>query len=381
MPDELAAEAGGHVPIAKRTSTLHDFPYKGPRRKCFHPWIINLTPPGRAHCLHDCSFCYAREAVYSDLGDGPRVYANLPQLIERDLARLRLAPPVLLSTTTDPCQASGPVCEETRRVVEVLLEWGLSFAITTKGDPSFLADLPGFGQHDRKAVLVSIEGPAEVLSLLSPRAPSFEERLGAVRYMAALDTWVGVRLDPYLPHVFQGLYGESWWERTEGLLSEFAGAGARHVTGSTGRLDKRRLRGAEASLLQRVIEVVRFGVSPAAAERLSTEYVPGWSGTCRGHVLREDLRRDIHLRLRAACEARGMTYASCQELPAGCDSRGLATCEGFSLPYCRKGADGRFRPLAGCTANCHVTCAGSPAPPCGRPELAQSLPYRPALLR
>ena len=134
-------------------------------------------------------------------------------------------------------------------------------------------------------------------------------------------------------------------------------------------------------MLDRMLALVRSHVSPEAAEAMRADYVPGWSGTCRGYVLREDLRRDLHLRLRSACEARGMTYASCQELPASCDSAGLATCEGFSLPYCRKGPDGRFHPIGGCTANCHVTCAGAAAPPCGRPELAHPAPYRPGLLR
>lgn len=369
------------MPVRKRTSTLHDFPYKGPRRKCFHPWIINLTPPGRAHCVHDCSFCYARDAIYADPGDGARVYANLPELIERDLTRLSLVPPVLLCTTTDPCQASDAVRRETRRVVEVLLRWGLSFAITTKSDPSFLADLPGFGAHDRQAVLVSIEGPPEVLRLLSPRAPSFHARLQAVRRMAVLGVWAGVRLDPYLRHIFQGLYGDLWWQRTEGLLSEFAAAGCRHVTGSTGRLDNRKAPGARSSLVGRLLEIVRAGVSPEAAERMELDYVRGWSGTCRGLVLREDLRRELHGRLRAACEQRGMTYASCQELPESCDSPGLGTCEGFVLPYCRKGPDGRFHPVPRCTANCHVACSGEAAPPCGRPELARPEPYRRGLLR
>jgi len=63
-----------------------------------------------------------------------------------------------------------------------------------------------------------------------------------------------------------------------------------------------------------------------------------------------------------------MTYASCQELPEGCDSPGLASCEGFRLPYCRKGADGRFHPIEGCTANCHVTCAACPRRPVAGPN-------------
>jgi len=61
---------------------------------------------------------------------------------------------------------------------------------------------------------------------------------------------------PVLLHVYQGLYGDGWWSRTEALLNDFAQAGAQHVTGSTGRLDKRRAPGAAESLLDRMLELV-----------------------------------------------------------------------------------------------------------------------------
>ncbi|MFC1927969.1 hypothetical protein ACFLW7_05290, partial [Chloroflexota bacterium] len=45
--------------IAKKGSTFHDFPYAHPERKCFHCWIINVTPPGPSQCVHSCIYCYA----------------------------------------------------------------------------------------------------------------------------------------------------------------------------------------------------------------------------------------------------------------------------------------------------------------------------------
>ena len=368
--------------IAKRTSTLHDFPYEGPRRKCFHPWIINIAPPGRAHCVHACSFCYARDAIYSDLGDTPRVYDNLPELVERDLKRLTLVPPVLLSTTTDPCQDVPEVKQQVRRLVGLLMEYGVAFGIITKGDPSFLGELPGFWAYEPKYLSVSIEGTAEVLQILSPHAPTHEQRIAAVRTAATNGARVAARLDPYFMHVFQGLYGEAWWPRTEGLLDEFASAGAQHVTASTGRLDNRRATGATVSMRERLLGLVRAHAGTEAAEAMARDYVYGWSGTCRGHVLREELRVELHGRLREACRARGMTYASCQELTAELsDSPGLPHCGGFVIPFSRKKTDGRFEPVPGCTANCHRACAGNATPPCGRPELAQARPYRVGRLR
>ena len=135
-------------------------------------------------------------------------------------------------------------------------------------------------------------------------------------------------------------------------------------------------------MLGRVLSLIRAEVSPSAADEMARDYVFGRSGTCRGYVLRDDLRRELHAKLRAACEERGMTYASCQELPASVsDTPGIPHCGGFALPFTRKGPDGRFHAIEGCTANCHVTCAANPQPPCGRPELAQARPYRRGSLR
>jgi len=77
-----------------------------------------------------------------------------------------------------------------------------------------------------------------------------------------------------------------------------------------------------------------------------------------------------------------MTYATCQELSAKeSDSRDIPHCEGLILPFARKQADGKFKPVPGCTANCHVSCRGLSHPPCGQAELISSEPLRLKKLR
>jgi hypothetical protein len=81
-------------------------------------------------------------------------------------------------------------------------------------------------------------------------------------------------------------------------------------------------------------------------------------------------------------EAAGMTYATCQELSAReSDSQGIPHCEGLPLPFTRKQADGRFKPVPGCTANCHASCRGLFRPPCGQAELITSEPLHLKKLR
>ncbi|HUT36758.1 MAG TPA: radical SAM protein [Planctomycetota bacterium] len=368
--------------VHKKSSTFHDFPYTCSQRKCIHNWIVNVTPPGFSHCIHQCLYCYARDAIFAqDSGGALEVYDNLPELVARDLDRMTLCPPISISNTTDPCQAVPEVRREVARLVRLLVERGLSFLVITKGDATFLLDVPGFAAHPNKVVATTIEGPPEVLRLLSPRAPAFDERLGSVRRLAERGVKTAVRLDPMLPHVYQTVYGERWFKQVEGLVARFAEAGCGHVICSTGRLTRKAPAGHSSSSFQR-LEALMAELSPSAAEGLRRDYAFDRSGTSTGYLWRRPLRLAFHRRLRAVCEAHGMTYATCQEnAPEETDSPGLPSCEGYALPFCVKGLGGAFHPVEGCTAFCHVRCKGLARPPCGRPELVSHLPLRISLLR
>jgi DNA repair photolyase len=374
--------------IAKKGSTFHDFPYSHPERKCFHCWIINVTPPGPNQCVHDCIYCYAREAIYSNYSEDTLIYNNLLELVERDLKKLTLCPPISLSNISDPCQDIPELKRKVKRLIQLLMDYGVSFFITTKGDPSFLLELPDFIDYKPKFIAITIEGTPEVLGLLSPRAPSFDARVTVAGKLCDMGIDIVIRLDPIFIHLFQALYGDSWLEKMAGLLDVFAAVGARHVIASTGRLSRRRAPSAgyegtspDTSGWQRIYEVI-YSQSPSAAKKFGQEYVyeVHWSG--RGYRLRRDLRLDFHRKVKELVEARGMTYATCQELSAEeSDSRGIPHCEGLPLPFARRQADGRFQPVPGCTANCHVSCRGLSNPPCGQAELISSEPLRLKKLR
>ncbi|MCK5124211.1 MAG: radical SAM protein [Dehalococcoidia bacterium] len=365
--------------IAKKGSTFHDFPYSHPDRKCFHCWIINVTPPGPNQCVHDCIYCYAREAIYSNYSEDTLIYNNLPELVERDLKKLTLCPPISLSNISDPCQDIPELKRKVKRLIQLLMDYGVSFFITTKGDPSFLLDLPGFIEYKPKFIAITIEGITEVLRLLSPGAPSFEARVAAAGKLSNMGIDIVLRLDPIFVHLFQALYGDSWFEKVAGLVDVFAEIGARHVIASTGRLSKRRSPSGShegSSIWQRMYNVI-YDQSPLAAEKFEQEYIyeAHWSGG--GYRLRKDLRLDFHRKVKELVEAKGMTYATCQELSTGeSDSPGIPHCEGLPLPFARKQADGKFKPITGCTANCHVSCLGLSRPPCGQAELITSEPLR-----
>jgi len=369
--------------INKKGSTLHDYPYTVPSRKCPHFWIINVTPPGPAHCIHRCLYCYARQAIYSDYSKETLIYSNLPELVEKDLKRISLCPPISISNVSDPCQPIPELRAEVKRLVQLLMSYGVCFSLTTKGDPGFLLDLPGFVTYQPKFIAITIEGTADILSLLSPAAPSLEKRLEAVRRLAKLGIDTLIRFDPVFIHLFQALYGSSWFQQVEDLIQAFANTGTKHIVCSTGRLSKKSAYpyGTSTSLWERVRQVIQRH-SSEAVRRFEREYCYERGGTSQGYLLRRDLRLEFHRRLKALVEESGMTYATCQELSAEeSDSSGLPHCERFLLPFARKQADGRFKTIEGCTANCHVSCRHLVYPPCGQPELVSSKPFKISYLK
>jgi len=358
----------------RRTPTLHDFPYRGEGRKCYHKWIINVTPPGSGNCLHSCLYCYARDAVYArGSGDGTVVYSNLASMVEKELGKLGLCPPVSISNVTDPCQDVPELRQAVKELVEVLARWGVSFHVITKGDPSFLSEVSGFPGKGRFFLAVTIEGAPEVLELLSPRAPAYEKRLRAVGWAASLGLPALVRLDPVIPPLWRALFGEKWMDRADAVLADFAAAGAGHVVSSTGRFT--------ASTRSRLRDVVGI-LSCREGERMMRDYIYDRSYTSSGYMLRHDMRLSFHRDMREAAKGWGMTYAVCQELgPGEADTPGLPHCEGFTMPFSRRVGPCEFEPIPGCSANCHSACRDLAEPPCGRPQLVRDEPYKPSMLR
>jgi len=357
----------------RRTPTLHDFPYRGEGRKCYHKWIVNVTPPGKAHCLHACLYCYARDAVYSRGGDVPVVYGNLARMVEGELERLELCPPVSISNITDPCQDAPEVREAVSGLVEVLCRWGVSFHVITKGDPSFLSEVEGFPGKGHFFLEVTVEGPPEVLRILSPRAPGYHARLQSLRWAKGLGLPALVRVDPVIPPLWRSIYGPGWMGVLRQVLRDAASAGAGHAVCSTGRFTS-----ATRKTLARVIA----SLSADEARSMLSDYAFDRSQTSSGYMLLPDLRLTFHLEARAAAEEAGMTYAVCQELPAAAaDTPGLPHCEAFPMPFSRRSGIRGFTPIPGCTANCHSTCPDPARPPCGRPELTRPQPFAPALLK
>src|SRR6187455_964303 len=99
-------------------------------------WTLN---PYRG-CTHACEYCYARKYqrhLELDAGDTFStlifVKQNLPQVLKRDVERASWEREVVaIGTATDPYQPIEGHYKLTRKCLEVLIEAGTPFSITTK---------------------------------------------------------------------------------------------------------------------------------------------------------------------------------------------------------------------------------------------------------
>lgn len=349
----MSCSAARYVGVKKVGDTYHDFPHLSGSR-CPHIWIINVTPAGKPHCIHDCPFCYARWMTYSDRSwDAPlRFYNNLREVVERELEELFLAPPIYISSVTDPCQNVEPLRREVKRLVELLVEKGISLSVTTKGDPGFVLDIVKKRGFERFLLQVSIEGPQEVVSITSPKALSYKERLEVVRKASSMGAAVCVRLDPFFYHIYLGLFGERWTEVLKEILEDFKRAGARYVIGSTGRFSGREMFDEKGNFIGVDFEIYcqlceDLGVPKGIVKK---EHVRERRRGIKGVYLTQPLLKLFHLRARTAAKSVGIEYYACD---------GDGNCGAYNLPFCRREGD-RFLPIEGCSSRCRVCALDHP---------------------
>jgi len=174
------------------------------------PFSVSLNP--YRGCEHGCIYCFARP-THSYLGLSPgldfesRIYAkiNAPELLRRELTKNTYVPePIALGVNTDAYQPIERELRLTRRVIEVLHEFGHPFAAITKSslierDIDLLAPMAARGQVIAAVTITTLD--AEIARTLEPRAATPMRRLRTIRELSAAGIPVGVSIAPVIPFV------------------------------------------------------------------------------------------------------------------------------------------------------------------------------------
>jgi DNA repair photolyase len=160
---------------------------------------INLT----RGCLHSCVYCYARGFTGAPPPGEVHLYQNLPEVLERELARKRKIPSwVSFSTASDAFQAIDEVHEISYRTMKMLLERGIGISFLTKGlIPFEFIDLFKRYPHLVRARIGMVSLDDGYRELLEPFSAPPLVRLSLVRHLIHEGIETSVRVDPLIPNI------------------------------------------------------------------------------------------------------------------------------------------------------------------------------------
>jgi DNA repair photolyase len=191
-------------------------------RHCFDPY---------GNCEFNCVYCNSGTRRHKQFrGSSNPVYVklNAPQVLARELARLKRKGVVSMGVAVDPYQPAERRYRITQQILEVLKEHSCPFAIGTKSD-LILRDLNLISEASEKSwccVSLSITTLDENLAkLLEPNAPYPKRRLETVKRLSDQGITAGIWLAPIIPYVTDSN------ENIAGVVEAAVESGAKFVLG------------------------------------------------------------------------------------------------------------------------------------------------------
>ncbi len=161
-------------------------------------------------CEHGCVYCFARPThAYQGLSAGLDFETKLfvkpdaPELLARELAQPRYQPrTIAMGTNTDPYQPIERRYEVTRRILEVLRDFGHPVGIVTKSalvarDIDILAPMAERGLAKVAISLTTLD--PRLARLMEPRAATPQRRLETIRRLADAGIPTAVLTAPLIP--------------------------------------------------------------------------------------------------------------------------------------------------------------------------------------
>lgn len=209
-------------------------------------WSIN---PYRG-CQHGCSFCYAR-ATHTFLGMEADdqfqkhilLKQNAAESLRQQLGRMlksksrREIGLIAIGTATDPYQQIEGKAQITKQVLQVLAEFDLPVAITTRS-PLILRDIPILQQFSDIRINLSINTLNKAIwKQFEPSSPAPEGRMQTLGKLREAGIHAGVFLAPILPMISDKL------DELDDLLTQAAKLGANFIEPSVLRLSTQEVKG------------------------------------------------------------------------------------------------------------------------------------------
>lgn len=177
-------------------------------------------------CAHGCLYCDGRAEKYFVEGDFARniIYReNLPQLLQKELPRLREYGPISISSgITDAYQPIEAELGITRACAEILQYFSFPVTILTKSC-LVARDIDLWKRVHEQAgflLLMTITTlDAELAALIEPGAPSPDERIACLQKFSEAGCHTGVLMMPLIPHLSDSI------EQIDEMYQRFRNAG------------------------------------------------------------------------------------------------------------------------------------------------------------
>ncbi|MFZ6016738.1 MAG: SPL family radical SAM protein [Nitrospirota bacterium] len=157
---------------------------------------INIT----RGCFHSCVYCYARGFTDAPPRGEVHLYENLPEMLERELARKRRLPSwVSFCTASDAFQDMDEILNITYAVMNLLIERGIGISFLTKGFiPSEFLELFRRYPHLIKARIGLVSLNEDYIRLFEPFSTHPIKRLLNIRNLINAGVDTAVRIDPVI---------------------------------------------------------------------------------------------------------------------------------------------------------------------------------------
>jgi len=151
-------------------------------------------------CEHYCYYCYALNQAETDWRKEVLIHKDITNRLESELAGIR-PQTIYMGWITDPYQPCEAEYQQTRQVLELLLEKGFSASILTKSD-LVLRDKDLLTKMSAAGVSVSVAfNDNRTRHLFEANTMDTAKRIEAIHQLKAAGVRTGALLCPVIPYI------------------------------------------------------------------------------------------------------------------------------------------------------------------------------------
>jgi DNA repair photolyase len=344
--------------IQRKVKVIHDFPYRIGGRKCPHTGIVNITKSGQ--CIFDCSYCYAKGYRWSTKKAIIEVFENTPELLDKELRKIKICPPLYFCAVTDPFQPLPLVYNTSLESMNVAVKHNVYFRVITKSHYVLKILETDWFKYEKFHVSLTCESINNRKLRAISKAPDIKKRLAAIQELKSAGIKVTARIDP----IVAGLTSD--FDEISELVEALYSQEIDHVTVSTGIFNSK------------VFNNLILSVRESEFSRLDPIIRASYECSNGSYKMNKHNLLEFYQNLDSLFQRYGMKFSTCLDSVNSADLSCFSPCDSISKLTFRN-CFGQFVPI--CSSNCINDCPNKESPPCGNEKLITEYPFKWSTLR